>query len=163
MNSKSQIDQLILDLRSSGYIAIDKLSTGINLDEPGTHGRTLLMTAAYEGMYDVVKELIESGAKVDAVKRRSSLTALHEASSEGHSQIVQLLLDRGADVEAVTVDGVTPLHCAAAWGHIEVAKILPSHGADINKVENTGASAADIAGEKGEDEFVEFIDLAASR
>lgn len=156
--SKTSVDLLINKLLSSGVSSVAEIAAaGMDLSEVGSHGRTLLMAAASEGLYEAVEALVKLGASVSVVGT-SRMTALHEASANGHTGTALRLLERGAAVDAETDDGVTPFMCAAAWGHVEVAKLLLSQGADRTHVDKTGASAADIACEKGEQAFVEFLD-----
>lgn len=159
---KPTIDQLITKLLSSGLTASDISDAGIDPNELSSHGRTLLMAAASEGLREAIETLVSVGASVSAVGT-SRITALHEASANGHDRVAFRLLELGAAVDAETDDGVTPFMCAAAWGHVEVAKLLLSHGADRKHKDETGASAADIAEEKGEQAFVEFLDSQETR
>jgi ankyrin repeat protein len=97
--------------------------------------RTPLHLSAYLGSRGVVKELVASGAEVDAVDR-IGLTPLYLAVHSGHRDIAEMLLDSGADVQGAgkTEDGPidTPLHAAAGTGHVDVAELLISRGADVN-------------------------------
>ena len=80
--------------------------------------------AAFEGYYDIVSYLIESGADVDLTSRNGA-TALHAASQEGHLEIVRILVDDGkADVDIKMNDGATAMDLAASHGHVDVVKFL---------------------------------------
>lgn len=152
------IDALIDKLVSSGKLDRQKLlSTTIDLNEVGSHGRTLLMAAASEGLVDAVNVLVGLGASVTAAGDHG-LTALHEAAANGHVPTVLRLLEMGALVDAETEHGVTPYLCTAAWEHIEVAKLLLAHEADRSHRDHMGDSAADIAYEKCNQRFLEFLD-----
>lgn len=70
-------------------------------------GITPLMRAARSGGLDACRQLLESGAKVDA-----GWTALMGAAAEGHEGIVQLLMDHGADVDAPSYDSARVVHAA---------------------------------------------------
>jgi ankyrin repeat protein len=156
--NKSSIDLLIKNLHSSGTISASEVSSaGIDVNEVGSHGRTLLMAAASVGLSEAVDALVALGASVSAVGVQG-MTALHEASANGHAHTLLLLLSLVAAVDTKTDVGVTPLMCAAAWGHVEVAKILLAHGANSKLIDDRGGTAADVAGEKGELAFVEFLD-----
>lgn len=151
------VDQLIIKLMTSGVTASEISSAGIDLNKAGSHGSTLLMAAASEGLHEAVEVLVDAGASVRAIGA-GRVTALHDACASGHDRIALRLLELGADIDAETDDGVTPFLCAAAWGHIEVAKLFLAHGADSKHTDHTGASAVDIASEKGEQAFVDFLD-----
>ena len=74
-------------------------------------GITPLMRAARSGGLDACRQLLESGAKVDAADN-AGWTALMGAAAEGHEGIVQLLMDHGADVDAPSYDNARVVHAA---------------------------------------------------
>lgn len=91
-----------------------------------------LLAAAEKGSTDLVKDLLSSGAQVDATNE-DGWTPLHFAAFYDHTDIVRLLLDRGADANAVTSkDRRTPLHCAAVRGNEDTVMQLLDAGADPN-------------------------------
>ena len=59
------------------------------------------MTASRNGHTEIVKLLLNEGAKADG------WVALVLASENGHIGVVELLLERGADIEAKRGDGFT--------------------------------------------------------
>lgn len=61
--------------------------------------KTALMFAAGNGKGEVVKLLLEKGAKLES-SNDVGWTPLLYAASEGHEAVVELLLERGANVEA---------------------------------------------------------------
>ncbi len=73
---------------------------------------------------EVVKVLIEHGAKVDA-KDSFSWTPLHTAAD---GEVVELLVAAGGDVHAKAQRNLTPLHTVKTP---DAAKALLRHGADI--------------------------------
>lgn len=161
--TKPTIERLIESLLASDpSVPPDIERHGVNPNEVGIHGRTPLMVMAGEGRIEAFEILVSMGASVNSTGNRS-LTALHEAAANGHPRIASRLLDLGASVDAETIDGVTPLMCSAAWGHVDVARILLANAADCSKTDTTGATAADIAREKGEDLFAEFIESQEKR
>ena len=95
------------------------------------------MSAAGKNRVDVVRCLLDNGAKIDT-KNKGGLTALHRASQDAHIDVVKLLLDRGANVHALANDGRTVLHSVANNNHADIAALLISRGAII--------SAADLNG-----------------
>ncbi|VDP06875.1 unnamed protein product [Schistosoma margrebowiei] len=56
-----------------------------------------LHLASKEGHAEVVRELIERGAKPNTATKKGN-TALHIASLAGQFEVVKLLLDAGAEV-----------------------------------------------------------------
>ena len=88
------------------------------------HGRTALLTAAFEGNFKNVKNLIEKGADVN-VEKKDGKTALLLASGNSNGlQIVQYLIQNGAKINAQTKDGYSPLMWAAYNGNIKIVKEL---------------------------------------
>ena len=88
------------------------------------HGRTALLTAAFEGNFENVKNLIEKGADVN-VEKKDGKTALLLASGNSKGfQIVQYLIQNGANINAQTKDGYSPLMWAAYNGNTKIVKEL---------------------------------------
>jgi ankyrin repeat protein len=94
---------------------------------PGTR----VVTTKKHGYLEVVKLLLEKGAKVD-VKNNFGNTALLIASGNGQSDVVKLLLDKGASVDLGNNQGVTPLLMAAQYGDVDVITPLLAKGANPN-------------------------------
>ena len=84
---------------------------------------TLLHKASSKGNLKMVKDLILSGAEIEA---RGSFeeTSLHIASFRGRTDVVKFLINMGAQIEAKSKFGGTPLHLS---GNHEITKILISH------------------------------------
>ena len=70
------------------------------------------MIAAWEGHTEIVKVLLEAGAKVKK-KDIEGRTALMFYSARGNSSIVQALLDAGANVNAQSSRDLTSLMVGA--------------------------------------------------
>ena len=87
-----------------------------------------IFEAIREGNLEKVKELIESGADVNA-KDNSGETALMWAAWYDRAEIAKILIDNGADVNAKNRWGKTALTGAICWGNTEVAKLLEEAGA----------------------------------
>ncbi len=92
------------------------------------------------GYFEVVKALLEKGAKTDA-RDNWDCTALSYASSNWQSEVVKLLLDNGAEVDARDNNGATPLLKAAQHGDVETVRILLAKGADPNAEIKAGVSS----------------------
>ena len=83
-------------------------------------GLTPLSWAVIAKQAEIVEQLIESGADVNA-NNRDEGTPLHEAAFMGHDQIGRILIQNGADIDAIDENGETPLNRAQAdWVHIFV-------------------------------------------
>lgn len=98
-----------------------------------THGIsniTPLMIAAQQGPVEVVRDLLDFGAKVDTQTsgRTSGNTAIMVAIKNKHLDMVKLLLSYDANVNLVTTSGqiknISPLMLAAQTGDLEMVKLL---------------------------------------
>jgi uncharacterized protein len=99
-----------------------------------------LYSAAACGDVEVVKLLLDAGAKPDAaISVRFprggdySDAALHAASCEGHLDVVRALLAAGADVNKLTAAGHTPLDLATSASRSDVAEVLRRAGGTLAK------------------------------
>jgi ankyrin repeat protein len=105
---------------------------------------------------DVVRCLIDSGAKIDA-RDGNGGTPLHCAAYWGPKEIVQLLLDHGADVNAVNGGGDTPLHLAAMHCNTEAAVLLLAAGADASAKNKYGQPPLTLAKRLSCTEMIELL------
>ena len=90
-------------------------------------GATPLHWAAQYGHRDIVKLLMDNGAKPDK-KDILGRTPLQRTAEKGHTDLVKLLVDRGADPNGV-------LNYAVQSGSACQVKLLIDHGADPHKAE----------------------------
>lgn len=107
-----------------------------------------LADAAYKGSIELVHQLLDKGASVQAEESVVSIntenmmrnfsgmkehaSALHAAALGGHLDIVQLLLDKGAEINASHGTTGSPLHAAAGGGQLDIVKFLTGRGANIH-------------------------------
>ena len=95
-----------------------------------------LSWAAHSGQEDVVRLLIEKGAKVDPMEHIAGgkiAVPLVFAAARGHLGIVKILLDNGANVNAdMDGRGETALKNAGSNGHHDVVDLLLENGAERN-------------------------------
>ena len=87
-----------------------------------------LVTAAYEGEYELVKTLIAKGADPNVTNEHGD-TAVMLASEHGFDTIVELLLDHGANVNAKDNDGDTALDIARYHGCKSTTELVLARGA----------------------------------
>ena len=87
-------------------------------------GRTPLMSAAFKGETQSVRQLIEAGADVNAKTNIDvgDRTPLMVASEAGREEVVKLLLEAGANIEDYDDNGSTALKYAVHFGHFKVAR-----------------------------------------
>lgn len=90
------------------------------------YGEPPLIAAAWNGHDDVIRLLLDHGAKIDR-RDSSGNTALNAALLHGHDSTAQLLLARGANPN-IGGEG-TPSGNARDRGNTSMVELLKSHGA----------------------------------
>jgi serine/threonine-protein phosphatase 6 regulatory ankyrin repeat subunit B len=93
---------------------------------------TPVIVAAQNGHVEVVRVLLEHGAKVNSARSNGG-TALMVAAEKGHPETVRLLLEKGAAQNRVTHNGDTALLIATHNGHEQVVRVLLEGGAAANQ------------------------------
>jgi ankyrin repeat protein len=124
--------------------------------------RTALMFAAANGNTEIVKLLLDAGAKINATDSAGS-TALHWAADRGQADVVRQLLAARAPVDLETKRGLTPLMLAATSGNAEIVDVLLAAGADPKRQDFTGRSALDYAQAKRQPAVIQKLQAAAKR
>ncbi len=104
---------------------------------------TPLHLAAELGKPEVVKQLADLGAKVEAVNDFLR-TPIHYAASCGNLEAIKVLQQAGANIQAVDARGSTPLHDAAAARHRNVYVYLSELDASDTTRDNAGFTPAEL-------------------
>jgi ankyrin repeat protein len=114
------------------------------------------MVASSQGHLEIVRELCERGANVNAARTTDGWTALIAASFNNFLEIVRELCEGGANVNpAMTTNGSTALIWASQHGRLEVVRELCERGASVDAVRtNFGGSAVMWASWKGHTDIV---------
>ncbi|OPA76876.1 hypothetical protein BVG16_17140 [Paenibacillus selenitireducens] len=119
-------------------------------------GLSLLGIAAHFGHPQIVAQLIEFGADVNALSRSQvpfipSNTALHAAiAGERNVEVIRLLLHHQAKTTCYDSNGHTALHTAAFHDdNTEIVQLLLDHGADTHQKSIDGHTSFDIAIKQG--------------
>jgi len=112
------------------------ISHGADVNARDEDTKTPLYWACQWQNYDVVKQLIDHGAKANLVEDghglRRNYYPLIVAAQKRKPEIVQLLLDAGAHVDVRDEDDSTPLYIACRNGRSDIARLLIEAGADVN-------------------------------
>jgi ankyrin repeat protein len=124
------------DAASAGQLEIVQylVATGVDVNEPANNDSVaspegVVYRAAGEGHLDVVKWMLDHGAKLNfEVRGQTRCCALLQAARDGHLDVVKLLVERGAAVNSCWAE-MTPLDHAHDSGQEEVAQYLKSVGA----------------------------------
>ena len=87
-------------------------------------GKSALMLASSNGHCDVIKLLLEKGAKVN-LQDSNGQTSLIYASMCGKTEVVQLLIKYNADTSIMeTLTGRTAIDMAIEEGHSDIVELL---------------------------------------
>lgn len=129
------------------------IKAGANLNHNSKYYATPLMMAVLRGQYEIVKELLKAGAKVN-YRLNSGITegetALMSAADIGDAEMIRLLLDAGADINAHNDDSKysnadTPLIMAAIRGYSKAVQTLIVKGAKVDDRNRFGETALMVA------------------
>ncbi|MBR5609225.1 MAG: ankyrin repeat domain-containing protein [Elusimicrobiaceae bacterium] len=96
----------------------------------------------YDELIDKVRQLIDSGADVNAKEEFFGESALMLANS---AKIVRMLIEAGADINARDHCGGTPLMKASLIQNLEKVKLLVDSGADVTAKDHFGDDAISLA------------------
>jgi len=102
-----------------------------HIDARTSDGKTALIVAATVGAADIVRMLLDKGAKVDGADGTGATPLIYAAgyAFPGTTATVSLLLSKGAEPNARDQSGHTPLSRAKQYGPQEVVEILRRAGA----------------------------------
>ena len=125
-------------------------------------GKTLLSDAIVLKDFDMVKLLLDGGARIDA-DDTYDMQPLHHAASVGNLDAMHLLIERGADLGVISMVG-TPLHEAANTDHADAAIMLLRSGADPSAVnEYNGWTPMWLAASEGHPQVARLLVQAGAR
>lgn len=119
-------------------------------------GGTALIEACDNGSHEIVKLLIEHGARVDQTAHDGS-TALFVAADAGHTKCVYHLITAGAKVNSTASKSSTALHAAARSNYVDTCECLLSAGANTEARDENGYTAMMSAAELGFPKVVQLL------
>ena len=112
--------------------------------------------AAINGEVELVRVLLNKGAKVDA-RNSHGKTPLHNGVVSGKTEIVELLLNKGTNVNHRDNSDITSLHLAVENGTKDIIELLLARGANVNAKALDGKTSLHVAVERGYIEIVEHL------
>ena len=135
---------------------------GVDVNEPNRWGwrhdiagETPLTAAAKNGRVDVVRYLLDHGAKINQPDGFGD-TAFIAACFSGDLSLVRLLVKEGAD-PALIGDGGTAMHRAASLGHIPIMEFLLKAGLPVDIPDKNGRPPLYAASMSGNLEGARFL------
>lgn len=102
---------------------------------------SILLQAAYNGDFEMIKWAVKMGGDVNAQNSNSHTPLTLICDYEGNVEIAKYLIEQGADINYKKNYGHTPLIYAVMGNHIELIKFLLDSGADINLASDYGRTA----------------------
>ena len=124
-----------------------QINSGFDVNTKDEHGETALHVAVQHGNLEMIRFLLEKGAKVNIkdAEKRTPLLMIHDSlgDDDGASlkEIVRLLVSRGADINVRNEDNETFLMSAAEDDNVEGVKFLLELGANPNLKDGDGETA----------------------
>ena len=109
------------------------------VDRADSNGSSALHLAALKGHLEIVKDLINFGAKVDQVNNVGA-SPLHFASFNGYCDVIKHLLISGCDIDILDNFSTSPLHIACRDAKSEVCSVLCKLGANVNLQDKDGST-----------------------
>jgi ankyrin repeat protein len=114
--------------------ALATIRSGVDVNAVQADGTSPLLWAVNRVDHQLVKELLQHGAKTD-VRNSLGATPLCEATSLADIELVDLLLKARADPNLGNDDDQTPLMIAARNGSLPIVKALVKAGAHVKERE----------------------------
>lgn len=122
-------------------------------------GFSPLQLACFFGHPEAAGVLLEGGADPNVRSQNPmGVCAIHAALGGGRADIGHRLLAKGASPTLPSGEGWTPLHYAAYMGDVDLAQVLLRMGVDPIVRNKEGKTPADLAREKGNQEFLKFLE-----
>jgi ankyrin repeat protein len=122
--------------------------------ERDDNGQTPLHGAAESGNNELVKLLLDHGAKRELRDYKKRIPLHLAASSRDLETVIALL---GPEKDMRDKDGQTPMHIAAGKGSSDIVKLLLDEKADKEAQDNSGQTPLHVAAKSGETEVVRVL------
>lgn len=143
------------------------IAAGVNVNEKspvigsGNDGQTPLLVACFIGHVEIVRALLNAGAKETINDYLMAATPAHKACYAGQPEALKVLLELAPDIDLTAqgpYNGYTALHDSCWHGHIENVKILLDHGVPLDQKSHQGETPAQFARTLGYKEIANLIE-----
>ena len=184
----------LMKASSEGFLStvIELVEDGADVNAKNNRDKTVLMYAAENGgHFEIVRYLVENGAKISDIHKYSvNDLAWKEILEYGSIDIVKYLVENGAntnntrlvdwagvgwlnkvqecikngtDINAKNKWGWTALIKASEKGNLDIVEYLIKKEADVNAIDKNNYTALMYASENGYTDIVEFLKNAGAK
>ena len=143
----------------AGHIGVleSLITDETNIDAIDVHGQTPLFLAAYYGRSEMLRLLVNNGAKLERRNGKCGQTALHIATINNKYVSIKALLEFEFDVDLQDIYGATALHEAANQNDIKSAMLLLKVGARKDIKMGNGMTPAMLAHKLGKTKVLPLL------
>lgn len=120
-------------------------------------GDSALLLAAELKQVEIVKILLDAGARISDVNQALAARSLRVAASEDSSAGVEAWVAAGADINGKNQNQATALMLAAQRGHVNAAQALVKFKADVDAMNKQGETALTLAAVSGHVDMVKLL------
>lgn len=115
------------------------INNGADINVKNSEGKTPLSIAIDNNNVDMVRLLLNHGAKINEITDRyTGRTEFFSAMRVGSISLVELLLQKGANINALDSNGMPPLASALWYKRKDIVELLINRGADVNILSKNG-------------------------
>ncbi len=132
----------------------------LNWKDKDNDSAIALVKAIAKGHREIVKRLLDAGAKINQQFGMLGSLPISLASGRGDAEIVGYLIAAGANVNTPDLNGRTALMSASQRGNTEIVDLLLKAGADPELKDTRKQSAKDLALKNNHIKVVKILDDA---
>ena len=144
----------------SGNVEVFKylIEKGVDPLVQTENGSSCLLKAAFTGILDMVRYLVESFPELLEIDDQYKCSASHYSACEGHVDVLKFLLSQGISPYSRTIDGHTVLHIGAFHGRLEVVAFLCMEYPELIPLEDrAGQTVWTFAESGGHENILDFL------
>lgn len=141
----------------------NRIFKGANVNRRNADGFPAIVIAADKRNRELIKFLLDQGAKINATTEGRGETALMRRAEVGDSDTLAMLLESGAKLNLQDRSGLTALMRAARSRKQRVVKQLLEAGAQVDQADFTGKSALGYARDVRARRIIRLLEEAGAR